>query len=317
MTRATVIINPISGSGRVNGRLAETTALARDTLAAHGVCADVHVTTGTGDAHRCAREAVDNGAALVIAWGGDGTINEVGSALAFGPVPIAIVPAGSGNGLARELGIPLKPADALVLAARGQDRVIDAGEVDGELFFNMAGVGLDAAIAARFATRGAEHRGLLGYLKLTTLALLSTTASAYALHLGRERLARRALMIALANSRQYGNGALIAPAARVDDGRLELVVVEEQALARIVWRLPSLFRGTLRDSRGVLMRSITDAEIHGERHMPFHVDGEPRIGGARLRVRVRPNALRVRCLTPVELACEIPVTPVSTTGSSI
>lgn len=295
MTHATVIINPISGSGRVRSHMSATRTLVVDTLASCGVDAEVHFTKGVGDARRSASEAIAAGSPLVIAWGGDGTINEVACAAAFGSVPIGIVPAGSGNGLARDLEIPSDPAKALTIAAQGIDRFIDAGDVEGSLFFNIAGVGLDAAIAARFATRAVHHRGPLAYLKLTTAELLTRSAQVYALNIGQERLERRALMIAFANSRQYGNGALIAPAAQLDDGRLELVVVEAQSLMRIAWRLPSLFRGTLRNSRGLLMRSMTEAEVSGEAKMLYHVDGETRTGGAVLKVRVHRRAVKVRC----------------------
>lgn len=298
MTRAVVIINPISGGGRGGARLAEAATLARDTLAAHGVSADVRVTEGPGDARRFARAAVETGAALVVAWGGDGTINEVASALAFGTTPLAIVPAGSGNGLSRELAIPAAPDAALTLAARGRDRVIDAGEINGELFFNIAGVGLDAEIAAEFARYPAHRRGLPGYVRLTARALLRARGRTCTLQVEGERLERRALIVAIANSRQYGNGAIIAPAARPDDGRLEMVVVEEQPLWRIVRRVPSLFRGTLRESRGVVMRSFGEAVICGPRELPFHVDGEPRAAAAHLSVRVRPGALIVRVGEP-------------------
>jgi diacylglycerol kinase (ATP) len=296
MMRAIVVINPIAGGGRVSERMAEARALAVDTLGACGLHADVHFTSGPGDAHRAARAAAADGCSLIVAWGGDGTVNEVASAVAFGRVPIGIVPAGSGNGLARDLGLPSDAVRALRVAANGVERVIDAGDIDGSLFFNIAGVGLDAAIAARFAMRGVRQRGRLGYLTLTTGELLNARALRYALEIGAERLERRALMITFANSRQYGNGALIAPAARLDDGRLELVVVEAQSLARIAWQLPSLFRGTLRDSRGLVMRSITTAAVAGDDgRMLFHVDGEPKLGGTRLNVRVRPRALTVRC----------------------
>lgn len=309
MAHAAVILNPISGSGRAGRNLEATLALARDTLARCGVSSEVLVTAGSGDAHRHARTAAASGVDFVVAWGGDGTINEVASALAFGEVPLGIVPAGSGNGLATELGLPRDAVRALEVAARGTPRVIDAGEVNGALFFNVAGVGLDAAIAARFATRGVQHRGLLGYLKLTTRALLQFAAQPYDLRFDAEALSRRALMISVANSRQYGNGAFIAPAAQLDDGRLELVVVEDQSLVRILWRLPSLFRGTLRDSRGLLMRTITTAAIAGASPLAFHVDGEPRSSVSPLMVRVRPRALKVLVASlpslPDELAATI------------
>ena len=123
------------------------------------------VTTGPGHGSAAARTACATGVALVVAWGGDGTMNEVARVLAFGDVPLALVPAGSGNGLARDLGVPRDPAAALAAATAGRPWRIDAGEVNGELFFNVAGLGLDARIAHAFAAnRG--RRGFLRYLQI-------------------------------------------------------------------------------------------------------------------------------------------------------
>jgi YegS/Rv2252/BmrU family lipid kinase len=291
-TRALVVINPISGPSR--RRSVETSArLARDVLGSHGVRVDVCVTRGPGDAREAATRARDGGYDLVLAWGGDGTINEVAGALAFSPVPLGIVPGGSGNGLARELGIPLDAAAALEAVASGRVRRIDAGRLGGSLFFNVAGVGLDALIADRIASPGAA-RGLLGYARLTLAELPRYEPRVYTVEIGDRRLESRALFIAVANSRQYGSGAQIAPGARLDDGRLDLVVVDAQPLRCILRRIPDLFSGRLREGRGVRMASITSATIHGEAPLTFHVDGEPRAGDRSLTATVHPGALLVR-----------------------
>lgn len=306
MTRATVILNPASGAARSRGRLEERIALARDSLAACGVEGDVRVTTAAGDAHQFARDAAGGMSSLVIAWGGDGTINEVASALAFSRVPLGIVPAGSGNGLARDLGIPPDATRAFRIAATGVERMVDAGEVNEHLFFNVAGIGLDATIAAKFAKRGPTRRGLLGYVQVATGTLLRAVARSYRVRIGSKAFETRALMITVANSRQFGNGAIIAPAARLDDGRLDLVVVEEQWLGRILLRLPALFRGTLRESRGLRMHSVAEADIECDAPVDFHLDGEPMGAVSRLAIRVRPAALVVRAPAVDELAVTSP-----------
>ncbi|MGE3273858.1 MAG: diacylglycerol kinase family protein [Vicinamibacterales bacterium] len=303
MRRAVVILNPVSGTGRGRNAPAREAALARDVLAGEGLHADVQVTAGAGDAARLAHEAARSGAAVVIAWGGDGTINEVGGALAFGRVPLGIVPAGSGNGLARDLGLPLDRREALVVAARGSDRVIDAGELDGSLFFNVAGIGLDARVAALFADRSGR-RGLLAYAGLTVREVLRFRAGHYRIACGNGTMEHRAMIVAFANSRQWGNGAQIAPGARLDDGRLELVVVEDQPLVAIAARIPALFRGTLRAGRGVVMRAVMEGTIEADAPMAYHVDGEPRQGGTCLRCAVRPAALAVRV---PELTAAVPL----------
>ena len=292
--RAVVIINPLSGRGRQPSHIELHATLARDVLTAGGYEVAIRPTTRGGDAHDFAREAVNEGASLVVAWGGDGTVNEAACALVHSNVPLAIVPAGSGNGLAADLGIPFDPRAALEIAARGATVSIDAGKVDQSLFFNIAGVGIDAVIAAQFATRGMRQRGLAGYLHLSGTELLRYRCQDYRLTIEDEAVEHRALLIACANGRQYGNRLFIAPGARLDDGLLEVVVVEQLTLLGIAWRLPSLFRGALRPGAGVSMRAARRLRIAAPGKILFHVDGEPREGRDELSVEVIPGALKVR-----------------------
>jgi diacylglycerol kinase (ATP) len=292
--RAVVIINPLSGHGRYESQIGAHAALAQRILASHQIDAVVRPTTKAGDAHAFAREAMERGWDLVVAWGGDGTINEAATALIHSPVPLAIVPAGSGNGLASDLRIPFDARAALEIAATGRTMTIDAGRVDECRFFNIAGIGIDAVIAARFNERGMRKRGLLSYLQLSSAELLRYRCLQYELVVDDERVEHRAMLVAFANGRQYGNRLLIAPGARLDDGLLEVVIVERLSLLSIAWRLPSLFRGTLRTGNGVIMRAAKRLRIQSQDAIPFHVDGEPRLGGRELVVEAIPGALNVR-----------------------
>lgn len=294
MTRAVVVINPLSGRGRYDNQIRAHAALAEEILGAHGYQATIRPTTAAGDARRFAAEAVAAAADLVVAWGGDGTVNEVASALVETTVPLAIVPAGSGNGLAADLGLPFDPPAALRVAACGATRTIDAGRVDDSDFFNIAGIGLDAFIAARFAARGLRRRGPIAYLQLTTVEVLRYRAARYTIVCDGEPRHVEAMFIAVANGRQYGNRVIIAPDARLDDGRFELVVVEPQSLWAIVRRLPALFRGRLRQGSGVTMRSAREVRIAAPGIIPYHVDGEPRQGHDVIRITMRPRVLSVR-----------------------
>ncbi len=300
MTRAVVIINPLSGSGRREREIGQHAALARSVLGQHGVDATVRETTAGGDARTFAREAVAAGCRLVVAWGGDGTINEVASSLVHTETVLSIVPAGSGNGLAADLAVPFDPAAALKMAATGRIMEIDAGQVNDCLFFNIAGVGIDAVVAARFAERGLSRRGPLAYAHLSTIELMRYKAQTYTLTIDGQAYEHRAMLVAIANGRQYGNRLLIAPGARLDDGRLEVVIVEPHSLLKIAWRLPALFRGTLRTGWGIDMRSAGSLRVRTSGAIPFHVDGEPRLAQDELVVLTHPRALRVK--VPVELA---------------
>lgn len=293
MRRAAVIINPIAGAG-LTGLISTATALATNVVGSAGYTdVAVSVTTAPGDAERLAREALAAGASLVVAWGGDGTVNGVASALVHSDAALGIVAAGSGNGLARDLDLPRDVRRALDTAARGRDTVIDGAQIGESLFFNVAGVGLDAAIAHRLAGPEAR-RGLAGYVLATMAELRQYEPRAYSIRLDQERWSGRALFIALANSRQYGSGAQIAPRARLDDGRIDIVVVEPRSGWWILKRIPAFFRGTLTERPGLRMWQTGSFELESDGPIAFHVDGEPRSAGAALTLTIHPRALRVR-----------------------
>lgn len=285
-----IIINPIAGRrGDGRQRIAQATSF----LTSADLEGEVLVTTRAGHAHDLARAAAARGASVVAAWGGDGTVNEVASALAGGPIPLAIVPSGSGNGLARELGVPLQPRAALALLLAGDARMIDAGEVEGRLFFNIAGIGLDAQIAHRFAQMNGK-RGLRRYVRATIEELARHAAREHTIRTDLGTAHLRTLLIAIANGRQYGNGALIAPGARLDDGRLDVVAVGDRPTWRALLQIPHVFRGTVASVAGVESTATTAAEITSTTPVLYHIDGEPMVGGEVVRFRVRPNALLVR-----------------------
>jgi diacylglycerol kinase (ATP) len=289
-----VIINPISGTGgrpEVARRRAE---LAAAFASARGLEIEIFVTERAGHARELATAALNRGATQVIAWGGDGTVNEVASALAFRDAALAVIPSGSGNGLARELRVPMDAAAAFAVAIDGHSRTIDCGELDGRLFFNIAGLGLDARVAHEFAAHGLVRRGFLRYLEITARELIRFEPDDHTIIADGVVIQARALIVAIANARQYGNGALIAPNARVDDGKLDLVVVAERPTWQTVLQLPKLFSGRIARVGGVTMTAAVDIEVTSTRQTLYHVDGEPFLGAASLRARAHPNVLRVR-----------------------
>ena len=288
----TIIINPISGGASPEEARARA-QLASAVVDRHGDPAEVFVTEGRGHARELARAAVRRGTRLVISWGGDGTLNEVASALAFQEdVPLGLVPAGSGNGFARELGVDMRPERAIADAIRARSRAIDLGEVDDRLFVNVAGFGFDAHVAAEFDKRGGR-RGFGGYVAITARALVTYVPRDYTITTADGRSVSRAILVTVANSAQFGNGARIAPRALLDDGLLDLVVVEERARWRTICHVPRLFNGTVGRIPGCSIRHVTRATIESDQPLFFHVDGEPGEGGKRVRVRVHPAALRV------------------------
>jgi YegS/Rv2252/BmrU family lipid kinase len=237
---------------------------------------------------------VGAGAELVIAWGGDGTINEVGRAVAFSGTALWIVPAGSGNGLARELGIPFAPRKALAHALSKPVRQIDAAEIEGRLFFNVAGIGLDAHVAERVSRKRHAHGGLRQYIIASSRELLTYQPIEYTIQTDQDTFRKTALVVVIANSQQYGYGAAIAPTALLSDGELDLVIIEDRGIAGNLARMPFLMTGGLHRCAGVTVRRVKDVTVTTDAPMRFHVDGEAMAGAATLSARVRPGALRVR-----------------------
>src|SRR6188474_3229527 len=292
--RVAVIVNPISGTGGRPALAKRRIADAEAVLAARRVDGRVFVTERSGHGPALVREALAAGASLVVAWGGDGTINEVASELAFRDVAFAVIPSGSGNGLARELRIPLNAEPAFAVAFGPTERVIDAGEIEGRLFFNVAGVGLDAQVAHEFAVTGLDRRGFARYIEIASRHLFSFRASEYHIVADGVSWQTRALIVALANGRQYGNGAVIAPDARIDDGRLEVIVIGDRSALRALTQMPALFSGRIAQVPGITMTAAQDVSISSDAPMIYHADGEPCLGGTSIRARIRPQALRLR-----------------------
>ena len=287
-----IIINPIAGGASAEQGRARA-ELASAIVDKHGDPAEIFLTEHRGHARTLAKASLQRGARLVMAWGGDGTINEVASALAFQDVPLGIVPAGSGNGLARELGVSMQADRAIAEAIAAVPRPLDVGEIDDHLFVNLAGIGFDAHVAAQFDAPGNRRRGFLGYISIAARALIGYVPQRYVISLPEKRIESRAVLVTAANSAQFGNGATIAPGARVDDGLLDLVVVEETARWRTVIQVPRLFMGTVDRMPGCSIHRFGRATIEAERPMLYHVDGEPVEGGTTVKIRVHPGALRV------------------------
>lgn len=290
-----VIVNPVAGPAWRRRRRPALEAYVRNTVARHAAHGLVAFTEGPGHARILARQAVDEGAHVVVAWGGDGTINEVASALLSTRGVLGIVPVGSGNGLARDLGIPRRPRAALAAALGGRDRIIDVGELNSRLFFNSAGVGFDAHVAETFASSAGHLRGLVSYVATTVLELFRYRSSTYEVEAdGRRAGAVPALLIVAANTRQWGNGAQIAPQAVTDDGLLDLVMVHACPPALVLANTWRLFAGSAAGWSRVETRQVRAATIHATPPVPVHVDGEPLGHLSTIDIRVLPAALRVR-----------------------
>jgi YegS/Rv2252/BmrU family lipid kinase len=256
---------------------------------------DLQLTTAPGDARRMAREAAEAGFDAVVAVGGDGTANEAAWGLLRSPTALGLVPAGSGNGLARTLRIPLRPVAAVRALRDAVVRRMDVGMANGRPFLNVAGAGFDAVVGAAFHEwgRAGGRRGLFSYFRLAVPRALSYRSSRWTLAAGDEGFSGPAFLVAFVNGRQYGGAAVIAPGARLDDGLLEIVVVEDAPAFELLANAPRLFVGGIEGFRRYRRIAAARAVLTGPAAFEHHRDGEPEPPSERLEVTLEAGALAV------------------------
>jgi diacylglycerol kinase family enzyme len=262
---------------------------------ARGWAAPLLLTTSRADpGTEQAMRALEVGAAVVVAVGGDGTVRACAQALAGSGVPLAIVPAGSANLTATALRIPARLEPALGVAFGGFDRRIDLATADGELFTAMAGIGVDAAVVGATADRAKRIGGWPAYA-VAAAGQLTHRPATFTLRLdGAAPLVRQARSVAVGNSGALPGGRPIMPAARLDDGMLDIAVLAPAGLlgwASIGYRV--LARSS-RDDHQLERFRARQVEIRAGSELPRQVDGEVVEPGCGLTVAVRPAALTVR-----------------------
>jgi len=284
--KARFIFNPHSGSNRRSTRNWDR---ARAFIAQQDWDAALVATEGPRHATTLARRAVDEGCALGVAIGGDGTMNEVATALVDTPAVFGLVPCGSGNGLGRHLGISGRNAFAVL--ARGVPWAIDTGFVNRDPFFCAAGTGFEAVVASQFAAL--TSRGFAGYLRTGLRVWRHQRPERCTIHHAGGRLQLPAFTLAIA-----GNNAFIAPGASVADGLLDLTVIPPLTLSGALPLLWRLFHGSL--DRLPAVTRLRGGHFVIEREHPgwIHTDGEPRAGVSRLEVSLRPRSLRLMVPAP-------------------
>ena len=213
-TKTTVqaIINPISGVGSKRKIPKMIHEMCQET----GYALAISFTQYPGHASELTHQALQEGVNVIIAVGGDGTVNEIARAMIHAEATLGIIPKGSGNGLARELHIPMDPRRALDLIAESHISTIDCCQANGRVFFCTCGVGFDAAVSQKFANE--PRRGSLTYIKNTIEEYLSYQPEPYELLVDNQTIKEKAFLVACANASQYGNNAFIAPHANVQDG---------------------------------------------------------------------------------------------------
>lgn len=291
--RIAAIINPISGAGADVERGTRRMAALTEQLDRRRLRATISITTHAGHARELAVAAVNDGADILVVWGGDGTVNEAGTALLGTQTALGLVPAGSGNGLAAALATPREPLAAISRALDGARHSIDAGMMAGRPFFNIAGIGVDARIARRFNERELGSRGSWPYIAIGVTEGCRYCSQEYEVELDGDARRLRALLIAFANGREYGNGAKLSATARLDDGLLDAVVVEDRSVVARFWHARHLMSGSPGRAPRVITRLVRNAIIRAEGAIEYHVDGESGAAEREVAVSIRPGALFV------------------------
>lgn len=282
------VINPISGT---QGK-EQILAWVNEKLDREKYDMEVVYTEYAGHAVQIAEQKAAEKAFAVVAIGGDGTINEIARSLVHTDTALGIIPCGSGNGLARHLQIPLDPKKAVDIINGGRLEVIDYGKINGIPFFCTCGVGFDAFVSLKFSQAG--KRGPLTYLEQTLLESLKYRPEVYELEMdGNASTRYRAFLIACGNASQYGNNAYITPRATLDDGLLDVTILEPFTVLDVPSLSFQLFNKTIDQNSRIKTFQCKSLRIHRSKPGVVHFDGDPMMAGEDIEVNIVQRELKV------------------------
>ncbi len=272
------IINPVSGTGSKDKipRLIDTVVDQEKN--------DVSIVMSeyAGHAREIATQAVNDGIEIVIAIGGDGTVNEVGSALCGTDTALAIVPSGSGNGLARHLRISMNASRALQVLNNGVVGQFDYCRINDKPFFCTCGMGFDAAVSYKFSNEGT--RGFITYIKTALSEYIKYQPQDYVINIDGTELKEKAFVIACCNAAQYGNNAYIAPRATMQDGLIDVTVMHPFNMIESPLIGARLFLRQLNHDNHVSIYRGKHVIIERNQDDIVHIDGDPLVMPARVEI---------------------------------
>ena len=286
-TSVLFIVNPISGTHDKRPIIESIPQY----LDAKKFVWEVAWTDHRGHAAELAQAATADGTDVCVAIGGDGTVNEVARSLRHSLTALAIVPMGSGNGLARHLGIPMNPEGALRVLAQCHIEKLDYGLINDIPFFCTCGMGFDAFISERFATAG--KRGLKTYIENTLRGGLNYQPETYELEMDGQKEHHKAFLIACGNASQYGNNFYIAPQASMSDGLLDVTIMEPFNVLQAPQIVMQMLNKTLDQNPRISTFQCRELRIHRSQPGVIHYDGDPAEAGTDIEVRLIPHGLRV------------------------
>jgi YegS/Rv2252/BmrU family lipid kinase len=284
--RLVVIVNPTAGSGRA------LEALPRIRAELDRLGADYHVLeTSSADHARVEAAAARERGEVVGALGGDGLVGTLAGKLCGGDSPLAVLPGGRGNDLARVLGIPTEPEAAARVAVEGVEHPIDVPNVDGASFVGIASCGFDSD-ANRIANEAKIVRGNLVYVYAALRALAQWKHATFRVVVDGQEHSVTGWSVIVANSKAYGGGMFVVPHAELDDGKLDVMLSDAGSKLHFLSNLPKLFKGAHVDDPRIRFIRGEEVEVSADRPFVVYADGDP-IGELPVRIRVAPRALRV------------------------
>lgn len=280
------IINPVSGNKNQEG----IDKLLLQQIDDSRFTVEIKRTEFRGHASVIAKEAIEKGVDIVLAIGGDGTVNEVAKALVGADVILGIIPCGSGNGLARHLKVPMNVTKAIKWIQTARVESMDVIKANEELFVNVAGIGFDAVISHEFEKM--ETRGFSSYVKASLKMFFQYPDQEYSIRSSKGEFHQQGFILSFANSSQYGNNAFIAPKASVSDGKINMVIIRKPKFYQIPALVVRMFTKTL--NKSPLVSEFLDEEFEVSQPGTLgHVDGEPIEIGQQIKISVLKTKLNV------------------------
>lgn len=282
-----VIINPKSGTSSKQN-LPHRISQALD---AHLFDVHIFITGYAGHGSEIAKQAIEDKADYVIAVGGDGTVNEVARTLVGSDITLGILPLGSGNGLARDLNIPIDVKKALSVVNEGNIITIDYGMVNGHIFFCTCGVGFDAEVAAM--SSGRKSRGSFMYFKNMLETFFRQKPQNYEIICPEGTINDKAFVVTCANASQYGYNAHIAPHADIQDGMMNIAILKPLSILDVPQTSLQLFTKKIDENSKMIELITNEVTIKREEEGMMHIDGDPVEMGKEINVKIIPQGLKV------------------------
>ena len=291
MKNIAFIINPISGGKEAQATKRRLPKLIMQTLDSAQWLPNITFTEYAGHATELAHQYARMGFDAVVAVGGDGTVNEVARGLRDTHTALGIIPMGSGNGFALHLNIPMRTNRAIEMINHSEPISVDYGLANGKLFVSTCGTGFDALIADHFA--GSGQRGFSTYLQNILKDVFNYEPQTYRIVGDGLDVTHTAFLITFANANQWGNHALIAPKASIQDGQMDIMVMSKHAILASASLALRLFAGNIDNSYFMDTIRAKEVTLIRESKAPFHLDGDPVEMDKDIHIRIVPDGLRV------------------------